>query len=75
MSKQTDKAAILSKTIQFLTAGGLTLAIGVIQEAAKPDRDWNLIATMIAGILIGIGGGVYGRVTAQGPVTSILPKG
>jgi len=74
MSKLTDKAAILSTTLRFLTAGGLTLGIAVLQEIAKPDRDWSVIATTIAGILVGIGGGVYGRIKAEGPITSILPK-
>ena len=74
MAQQTTKAAVLSKTIQFLTAGGLTLAISVLQEVMKPDRDWSLIATMVAGILVGIGGGVYGRINAQGPITSVLPQ-
>jgi hypothetical protein len=72
---KADKAAVLSNTIRFLTAGGLTLAIAVVQELLKPDRDWSLIATTIAGLLIGVGGGVYGRVNAQGPITSVLPKG
>jgi hypothetical protein len=74
MTQHTDKAAILSSTMRFLTAGGLTLALAVAQEAAKPDRDWSLIVTMAAGILVGIGGGAYGRIGAQGPITSILPK-
>jgi hypothetical protein len=74
MPQQTTKAAVLSKT-QFLTAGGLTLAISVLQEVMKPDRHWSLIATMVAGILVGIGGGVYGRINAQGPITSVLPRG
>jgi len=73
MSQSNDKAAILSKTLRFLTAGGLTLAIAVAQEALKPSPDWSLIATLVAGILVGIGGGAYGRVVAQGPLTSILP--
>ena len=70
-----DRPAILSKTISFLTAGGLTLAIAVVQEALKPSPDWSLIATLVAGILVGVGGGAYGRVVAQGPLTSILPQG
>lgn len=74
MSQQTHKAAILSTTLRFLTAGGLTLGIAVLQEIAKPDRDWSIIATMVAGIVVGIGGGVYGRVKADGPITSVLPK-
>jgi hypothetical protein len=56
MTQKTDKAAILSTTMRFLTAGGLTLGIALAQEVAKPDRDWSMIATMVAGILIGIGG-------------------
>ena len=74
MARTTDKAAILSSTMRFLAAGVLTLAIGVAQEVAKPDRDWTLIATMAAGLLVGIGGGAYGRINAQGPISSILPK-
>ncbi len=74
MSQQTNKAAILSTTLRFLTAGGLTLGIAVLQEIAKPDRDWSIIATMVAGIVVGIGGGAYGRVKAEGPITSVLPK-
>lgn len=76
MALQISKPAIMSKTIQFLTAGGLAMAIAVIQEIAKPDTDWNLVATMVAGLLVGIGGGAYGRVKASGPLTSIVtPKG
>ena len=74
MSQTNTKAAIFSKTLRFLTAGGLTLAVAVVQEALKSSPDWSLIATMAAGILVGIGGGAYGRVVAQGPVTSILPQ-
>lgn len=74
MARKTYKAAILSSTMRFLKAGGLTLAIVVAQEVAKPDRNWTLIATMAAGLLVGIGGGAYGRINAQGPISSILPK-
>jgi len=74
MSKEAEKAAIFSDTLRFLTAGGLTLAIAVAQEVAKPDRDWAMIATMLAGIVVGIGGGAYGRVKADAPITSVLPK-
>lgn len=74
MSQKIEKAAILSTTLRFLTAGGLTLGIALAQEVAKPDRDWSMIATMVAGIVIGIGGGAYGRAKAEGPITSILPK-
>ena len=74
MTQKTEKAAILSSTMRFLTAGGLTLGIALAQEAAKPDRDWSMIATMAAGIIIGFGGGAYGRIRADGPITSILPK-
>jgi hypothetical protein len=74
MAQKTDKAAILSSTMRFLTAGGLMLANAMAQEVAKPDRDWTLIATMAAGLLVGIGGGAYGRINAQGPISSILPK-
>jgi hypothetical protein len=74
MSQSNSKAAIFSKTLRFLTAGGLTLAIAVVQEAFKPNPDWALVATMAAGLLVGIGGGAYGRIVAQGPVTSVLPQ-
>lgn len=72
MALQISKPAILSKTIQFLTAGGLTLAIAVVQEIAKADTDWSLVATMLAGLIVGIGGGAYGRVVAKGPVTTLV---
>ncbi|MFT3725272.1 MAG: hypothetical protein QM773_17005 [Hyphomonadaceae bacterium] len=74
MAQKKDKAAILASTLRFLTAGGLTLAIAVAQEVAKPDRNWALIATMAGGLLIGIGGGAYGRINAQGPISSVPPK-
>ncbi len=74
MSLITPKAAILSTTLRFLTAGGLALGIAVLQEIMKPDRDWSIIATTLAGIVVGIGGGAYGRVKAEGPITSVLPK-
>lgn len=74
MSKQLEKAAILSTTLRFLTAGGLTLAIAVAQEVMKADRDWSIIATMLTGIVVGIGGGAYGRLKAETPITSVLPK-
>ena len=54
--------------------GFLALGIAVLQEIMKPDRDWSIIATTLAGIVIGIGGGAYGRVKAEGPITSVLPK-
>ena len=72
MPLQISKPAILSRTMQFLTAGGLTLAIALVQEIAKADTDWNLVLTMAAGILVGIGGGAYGRIKATGPLTGIL---
>lgn len=75
MAVQISKPAIMSRTIHFLTAGGLAMAIAVAQEIAKPDTDWNLVVTMVAGILVGIGGGAYGRVKAEGPITSVVtPK-
>lgn len=74
MHLKISKPAIFSKTLQFLTAGGLTMAIAIAQEIAKPDTDWNIVWTMAAGILVGIGGGVYGRITASGPISSVLPK-
>jgi hypothetical protein len=72
MTLQISKPAILSKTMQFLTAGGLTLAVAVAQEILKANTDWTLVSTMIAGIVVGIGGGAYGRVVAQGPVNALL---
>jgi FtsH-binding integral membrane protein len=72
MSLQISKSAFMSKTMQFLAAGGLTLAVAVWHEVAKPITDWPQVATMVAGILVGIGGGAYGRVVAQGPVTSVI---
>lgn len=67
-----SKPAILSTTLRFLTAGGLTLAVAVWQEISKSDTDWSLVATLAAGILVGIGGGAYGRVLAKGPITSLI---
>lgn len=72
MTGAVPKPAILSTTLRFLTAGGLTLALAVWQEVAKAETDWSLVTTMVAGILVGIGGGVYGRVVATGPITSII---
>lgn len=72
MTEQTSKPAILSKTLRFLAAGGLAMTIAIVQEIAKPRADWGMIATMAAGLLISVGGGAYGRIKAQGPVTSII---
>jgi hypothetical protein len=72
MALQKSKPAILSRTIRFLTAGGLALLAAVVQEVAKSDTDWNLVVTMVTGIVVGLGGGAYGRVVAQGPVTSVF---
>lgn len=69
-----SKPAILSTTLRFLTAGGLTLAVAVWQEVVKTDTDWSLVATLAAGILVGIGGGAYGRVMAKGPITSVISE-
>ena len=69
---QVSKSAITSKTLRFLAAGGLTLAIALWREIAKADTDWGLVAAMIASLVIGVGGGAYGRVVAQGPVTAIF---
>ncbi|MBI1339584.1 hypothetical protein GC169_05145 [bacterium] len=74
MTPQIPKSAIMSTTLRFLTAGGLTLAVAVIQEIIKADTDWGLVATMIAGILVGVGGGAYGRVTAAGPILTLFPR-
>lgn len=73
MTAQTPKSALMSKTMRFLTAGGLTLAVAILQEASRPDVDWPLVATLAAGLIVGIGGGAYGRVVAEGPITSLLP--
>lgn len=72
MTHQTPKPAILSKTLQFLAAGGITIFSAILQEVLKPHPDWGVVATMVAGALIGIGGGAYGRIVAQGPVTSLV---
>lgn len=74
MTKQADTPAILSKTLRFLTAGGLTLAVAIWQEIARADTDWRLVATMAAGLIVGIGGGAYGRIVAKGPITSLMAK-
>lgn len=72
MAGDISKPAILSTTLRFLTAGGLTLALAVWQEIAKAETDWSLVTTLIAGIVVGIGGGAYGRVKAKTPITSII---
>ena len=72
MALQVSKSAIMSKTLQFLTAGGLTLAAAIWQEIARPNTNWVEVATMVAGLLVGLVGGTYGRVVAQGPVTGLL---
>ena len=74
MNKQTSKPAILSRTLQFLAAGGVTMAAALVQEAVKPDADWGQVLTMAAGIALGVGGGAYGRVKAQGPVTTVFKR-
>jgi hypothetical protein len=74
MTDKASKPAILSKTLRFLAAGGLTMAFGMVQEAVKPDADWALIATMAAGMTVAVGGGGYGRIVAQGPVTSLTGR-
>ena len=71
MSNPSNTPAILSKTLRFLTAGGLTLAVAIWQEIAKADTDWSLVATMAAGLIVGVGGGAYGRIVAKGPITSL----
>ena len=75
MTQKRAKLAILSTNIRFPTAGGLMLGIALAQEVAKPDRDWSMIAKMVAGILIGIVGGPYGRSRPEEPITPNLPKG
>lgn len=65
------KPAILSKTLHFLTAGGITLVASMVQEIARPQTDWGVVATTAAGLLITVVGGGYGRVVAQGPLTSL----
>lgn len=67
-----SKPAILSKTIQFLVAGGITMVAGVVQEVVKAQPDWGVVSTMIAGIVITLVGGTYGRVVAQGPIRTIV---
>lgn len=74
MSHSLNTPAILSKTLRFLTAGGLTLAVAIWQEVAKTDTDWSLVATMAAGLIVGVGGGAYGRIVAKGPVTSLTAR-
>ncbi len=74
MSIQTETPAILSKTLRFLTAGGLTLAVAIWQEIARAGTDWSMVATMAAGLVVGIGGGAYGRIVAKGPITSVTAK-
>ncbi len=71
MTQQKNKAAIRSTIVRFLTAGGLPLGIAVLQEIVKPDRDWPIIATMVAG-MDGFGGGVYGCLKAEGAIISAL---
>lgn len=67
-----SKPAIVSKTIRFLTAGGLTLGVAIAQEVAKADTDWGLVVTMAAGLVVGIGGGAYGRAVASGPLNGVV---
>lgn len=74
MTNRTDTPAILSKTLRFLTAGGLTLAVAIWQEVAKAQTDWSLVATMAAGLIVGVGGGAYGRIVARGPITSLTSR-
>ncbi len=74
MSNQPETPAILSKTLRFLTAGGLTLAVAIWQEIAKAETDWSLVATMAAGLIVGVGGGAYGRIVARGPITSLAGR-
>ena len=64
----------LFKNVVLKESCGLALGIAVLQGLVKPDRDWSIIATTLAGIVVGIGGGAYGRVKAEGPITSVLPK-
>jgi len=74
MTRQTNTPAIVSKTLRFLTAGGLTMAVAIWQEVAKADTDWSLVATMAAGLIVGVGGGAYGRIVARGPITSLTTQ-
>ena len=59
MSNPSNTPAILSKTLRFLTAGGLTLAVAIWQELAKADTDWSLVATMAAGVIVGNDGNIW----------------
>lgn len=70
MAEQTTKPAAKSKTIQFLAAGGLTMIAAVVQEGLKAQPDWSLVSTMVAGIILSVAGGAYGRAVAQGPLGS-----
>ncbi len=65
----TDRP-ILAGAMRFVTAGGLTLALALAQEVARPDRDWTMIATLAAGILVGLCGGAYRRMSAQETASS-----
>lgn len=73
MQKQIAIPAVMSKTLRFLAAGGMAMAAALVQEALRPHPDWVHAATILAGLALGVGGGAYGRVVAQGPITSILP--
>ncbi|MEZ5937602.1 MAG: hypothetical protein R3C52_05215 [Hyphomonadaceae bacterium] len=66
------KPAIFSTTLRFLTAGGLTLVVSIVSEVLKPDTDWWLVANMSAGLVVGVLGGAYGRIVAQGPIRGVL---
>ena len=74
MPPQQPKSALMSKTLHFLAAGGMSLAVAVWREIVRPDPDWGTVAALVAGILITLGGGTYGRTIAQGPISGLLPK-
>jgi hypothetical protein len=75
MRSQPPKPALLSRTLQFLAAGGAALIIALGREISSARPDWIDVASLGAGIVLAIGGGAWGRVTARGPITSILPRG
>lgn len=74
MTPQISKSAIMSTTMRFLTAGGLSLALAVWREVARPHTDWPMVGEMLLAIILGVGGGAYGRALAQGPVTSVIRR-
>ncbi len=68
------KPAILSLTLRFIAAGGLALVVAIAREITRPDTDWVQVVTMAAGLLVGMGGGAYGRLVATGPIKGLLQR-